>query len=133
MKPEIAGPRKGLLPPYPRTVPKENWLRGAWPTDRNGVVQFTSEFSIEFHQFYHKRFLHFNSKKTPECNLAIYPGYYTGRATHVHAKVFPEWTVIKENNTYKSGRLSHVGQFFFDEELNMVIDKVRKKTNPLVF
>ena len=57
--------------------------------------------------------------------LAIYPGYYTGRATHVHAKVFPEWTVIKENNTYKAGRLSHVGQFFFDEELNMVIDKVR--------
>ena len=36
-----------------------------------------------------------------------------------------EWTVIKENNTYKSGRLSHVGQFFFDEEINMVIDKVR--------
>jgi hypothetical protein len=56
--------------------------------------------------------------------LAIYPGYYTGRATHVHAKVFPEWIVNKENNTYKSGRLSHVGQFFFDEEINTAIDKV---------
>ena len=57
--------------------------------------------------------------------LAIFPGYYTGRATHIHAKVFPEWTVNKENNTYKGGRLSHVGQFFFDEEINTVIDKVR--------
>ena len=60
----------------------------------------------------------------PHQILAIFPGYYTGRATHIHAKVFPEWTVIKENNTYKGGRLSHVGQFFFDEELNEVIDKV---------
>ena len=56
--------------------------------------------------------------------LAVYPGYYTGRATHIHTKVFPEWTVIKENNTYKAGRLSHVGQFFFDEELNEALDKV---------
>jgi len=95
-KPNTEGLRKGLLPPYPRTLHKENWLRGAWPTDRNGVAQFTT----------------------------IYPGYYTGRATHVHAKVFPEWTVNKENNTYKGGRLSHVGQFFFDEEINMVIDKM---------
>jgi protocatechuate 3,4-dioxygenase beta subunit len=82
----------------------ETWLRGAWPTDRNGVVQFTT----------------------------IYPGYYTGRATHVHTKVFPEWQVIPENNTYKAGRLSHVGQFFFDEELNMVVDKMFPYvTNPI--
>ena len=44
VKPDTEGPRKGLLPPYPRTVHKENWLRGAWPTDKNGVAQFTSEF-----------------------------------------------------------------------------------------
>lgn len=62
----------------------------------------------------------------------IYPGYYTGRATHVHTKVFPEWQVIPENNTYKAGRLSHVGQFFFDEELNMVVDKMFPYiTNPI--
>jgi len=96
VKPDTEGPRKGLLPFFPRTHLKENWLRGAWPTDKNGVAQFTT----------------------------IYPGYYTGRATHVHAKVFPEWDVIKENNTYKAGRLSHVGQFFFDEEINTVIDKM---------
>lgn len=65
-----------------------------------------------------------SSSKFPTV-LAIYPGYYTGRATHIHTKVFPEWTVIKENNTFKAGRLSHVGQFFFDEEINTAIDTVR--------
>lgn len=102
--PDTEGPRKNLMPPYPRTVHHENWLRGAWPTDKNGVAQFTT----------------------------IFPGYYTGRATHVHTKVFPEWTVIKESNTFKAGRLSHVGQFFFDEEVNTVIDKMYPYiTNPI--
>ena len=46
VKPNTEGPRKGLLPPFPRVIGKENWLRGAWPTDKNGVAQFTSEFSV---------------------------------------------------------------------------------------
>jgi len=41
-KPATEGVRKGLLPPFPRTMHDETFLRGAWPTDRNGVVQFTS-------------------------------------------------------------------------------------------
>ena len=48
-----SGKRKGMLSPYPRTEPGETFLRGAWPTDGNGVVAFTS----------------------------VFPGYYTGRAT----------------------------------------------------
>ncbi|KAF9552351.1 aromatic compound dioxygenase [Agrocybe pediades] len=103
-QPASEGRRRGLLSAYPRTVHEETWLRGAWPTDKNGVVQFTS----------------------------IYPGYYTGRATHIHTKVFPEWTPIAENNTFKAGRLAHTGQFFFDEELNMVVDKMYPYvTNPI--
>ena len=43
--------------------------------------------------------------------------------SHIHAN-FLEWTVIKQNDTYKAGRLSHVGQIFFDEELKEVLDKV---------
>ena len=130
VKPDTEGPRKGLLPPYPRTVHKENWLRGAWPTDKNGVAQFTSEFLIvEFPPRLSAltTFIPFHSLIL----LAIYPGYYTGRATHVHAKVFPEWIVNEESNTYKSGRLSHVGQFFFDEEINLVIDKVSFLLSPI--
>jgi protocatechuate 3,4-dioxygenase beta subunit len=102
--PASEGVRRGLLTAFPRTNNIETWLRGAWPTDKNGVAQFTT----------------------------IYPGYYTGRATHIHAKVFPEWTPIPENNTFNAGRLSHTGQFFFDEDMNMVIDKMYPYvTNPI--
>ncbi|KAF8981858.1 Intradiol ring-cleavage dioxygenase [Cyathus striatus] len=94
-KPQVGGKRSGLLSAFPRTVHEESWLRGAWPTDVNGVVQFTT----------------------------IFPGYYTGRATHVHTKVFPEWTPLP-NGTFKAGRLSHTGQFFFDDDINLVIDRM---------
>lgn len=58
-------------------------------------------------------------------DTAIFPGYYQGRATHIHAKVYPEWKVL-ENGTFVGSRLVHIGQFFFDDEINMVVDKVRK-------
>ena len=51
--PAKEGPRKGLLTPFPKTKWGETFCRGAYPTDKNGVAQFTS----------------------------IFPGYYTGRAT----------------------------------------------------
>ncbi|KAL9934492.1 hypothetical protein V8E36_006948 [Tilletia maclaganii] len=94
-KPASTGPRRGLLSAYPRTNEVENWLRAAYPTDKNGVVQFTS----------------------------IFPGYYTGRATHVHARVYSDWTPLP-NGSYVGGPLAHIGQFFFEDELNESIDKL---------
>ncbi|PWY97858.1 aromatic compound dioxygenase [Testicularia cyperi] len=93
--PAQTGIRKGLLSAYPLTKPEETWLRGALPTDKNGVAHFTS----------------------------IFPGYYTGRATHVHVKVHNSWQVLP-NNTFTSGHLVHTGQFFFDDELNEQVDKL---------
>jgi protocatechuate 3,4-dioxygenase beta subunit len=55
---------------------------------------------------------------------AIYPGYYTGRAVHIHTKVHPEWQV-HPNGTFTPARLVHTGQFFFDENVNIEVDKVR--------
>lgn len=73
------------------------------PTDKNGVTEFTS----------------------------IFPGYYSGRSTHVHVKVHPEWETLP-NGTFKSGRLIHTGQFFFDDALNVQIDKLQPyNENPL--
>jgi len=95
-KPQVGGKRAGLKTAYPRTVHEETFLRGAWPTDRRGVAQFTT----------------------------IFPGYYTGRATHIHTKVYPTWKVLP-NGTFKSSHLAHVGQFFFDDEINLRIDNVR--------
>ncbi|KAF9025213.1 hypothetical protein BDZ89DRAFT_85514 [Hymenopellis radicata] len=45
--------------------------------------------------------------------------------------IFPEWTALP-NGTFNAGRLSHVGQFFFDDEVNSVVDKMHPYTaNPL--
>ncbi|KAI5477204.1 intradiol ring-cleavage dioxygenase, C-terminal domain containing protein [Pseudohyphozyma bogoriensis] len=101
--PKHEGPRKGLLSKYPRTKPEEKWLRGAWPTNKHGVSQFTS----------------------------IFPGYYTGRATHVHVKVHTKWEP-EEDGTFMSGNLIHTGQFFINDEINEVIDKIHPyTTNPI--
>ncbi|KNZ75840.1 hypothetical protein J132_00853 [Termitomyces sp. J132] len=94
-QPQVGGKRAGLLSAFPRTKFEETFLRGAWPTDRNGVAQFTT----------------------------IFPGYYTGRATHIHAKVFPTWSPLP-NGTFTSTHLAHVGQFFFDDDINMRIDNM---------
>jgi len=102
-KPQVGGKRAGLLTAFPRTNFHEQWLRGAWETDSHGVARFTT----------------------------IFPGYYTGRATHVHAKVFTSWTENK-NGTFTGGKLAHVGQFFFEDDLNMQIDKMFPYTeNPI--
>ncbi|KAG5349278.1 hypothetical protein C0989_004857 [Termitomyces sp. Mn162] len=101
-QPQVGGKRAGLLSAFPRTKFDETFLRGAWPTDRNGVAQFTT----------------------------IFPGYYTGRATHIHAKVFPTWSPLP-NGTFTSTHLAHVGQFFFDDDINMRIDNVGPLPLPL--
>ncbi|KAL8293576.1 hypothetical protein RQP46_000277 [Phenoliferia psychrophenolica] len=98
--PQHEGPRKGLLSKYPRTQPEETFLRAAWPTNKNGVSQFTS----------------------------IFPGYYTGRATHVHVKVHTQWKP-HANGTFTSSRLIHTGQFFVPEDVNVVIDKMHPYVN----
>jgi hypothetical protein len=49
----------------------------------------------------------------------------------VHVKAHPEWTV-HPNGTFTSGRLVHIGQFFFEDKLNMAVDKMWPySTNPL--
>ncbi|KAF9269819.1 aromatic compound dioxygenase [Marasmius fiardii PR-910] len=102
-KPQVGGKRSGLLTAFPRTVHEETWLRGAWPTDRNGVAQFTT----------------------------IFPGYYTGRATHIHTKVFTSWEPLP-NGTFEGGKLAHIGQFFFEDDLNLQVDKMHPYTdNPI--
>ncbi|KAE8881913.1 hypothetical protein PF005_g15831 [Phytophthora fragariae] len=63
-------------------------FRGLAPTDVDGVVTFSS----------------------------VFPGHYTGRATHIHVLGSYNGTVLK-NNTYSGGVGAHVGQLFFDQAL----------------
>ena len=43
---------------------KETWLRGGWYSDANGMVEIAT----------------------------IFPGYYAGRAPHIHVMVHKDWT-----------------------------------------
>jgi protocatechuate 3,4-dioxygenase beta subunit len=63
----------------------QTWLRGVQLTDGNGLVRFTT----------------------------VYPGFYEGRAPHIHAKVHTNGSHTKTR--YSGGHVVHTGQFFFPE------------------
>jgi hypothetical protein len=70
------------------------FLRGIQPSDVNGVVQFET----------------------------IFPGHYTGRATHIHILSHNvNETTIRTNGTLLGSSFtahsSHVGQIFFDQSI----------------
>jgi protocatechuate 3,4-dioxygenase beta subunit len=71
------GQYSGVSDPGFNTV-GQNWLRGAQVTDTSGRGQFTT----------------------------IYPGWYAGRAVHIHFKVYPDATKV------------FVSQLFFDDALS---------------
>ncbi|KAE9365735.1 aromatic compound dioxygenase [Stipitochalara longipes BDJ] len=64
------------------------FLRGVQKTDDDGVVQFET----------------------------IFPGHYTGRATHVHVITHLD-AQANANNTIWNTKVSHIGQAFFDQDL----------------
>jgi protocatechuate 3,4-dioxygenase beta subunit len=64
------------------------WLRGVQLTNAAGVAKFTT----------------------------IYPGFYAGRAPHIHAKVHLGGSAA--NAKYSGGHVSHNGQIFFPEALS---------------
>ncbi|KAJ5295404.1 hypothetical protein PENANT_c001G11063 [Penicillium antarcticum] len=63
-------------------------LRGLQPTDSDGVAQFQT----------------------------IFPGHYSGRATHVHVIAHVGATVLS-NGTLTGGNIAHTGQMFYDQDL----------------
>ncbi|OAA45319.1 extracellular dioxygenase [Beauveria brongniartii RCEF 3172] len=71
-------------------------LRGIQATDSDGVAQFQS----------------------------IFPGHYTGRATHIHVMVHTNATLYANQTLGNQVYASHVGQSFFDQDLIAAADKV---------
>ncbi|KAG4438027.1 hypothetical protein IFR05_006486 [Cadophora sp. M221] len=69
------------------------FMRGLQPSDAEGVAQFTT----------------------------LFPGHYTGRATHIHVLVHFNGTSF-ENGTYAGGYVSHVGQLYFDQDLISAVE-----------
>ncbi|MGW7378987.1 intradiol ring-cleavage dioxygenase [Streptomyces sp. NPDC054794] len=70
------------------STPDTTFLRGVQLTDSTGVAEFTT----------------------------VYPGWYVGRALHIHVKAHVGGTV--SNGTYHGGHVSHTGQLYFPETYN---------------
>ncbi len=58
--------------------------------------------------------------------FTIYPGWYTGRATHIHVKVHINGTYVDESGVYTGGYVSHTGKInnskfreFLDKQANL--------------
>ncbi|MEU0431935.1 intradiol ring-cleavage dioxygenase [Streptomyces sp. NPDC006290] len=73
------------------STPDTTFLRGVQLTDSAGVAEFTT----------------------------VYPGWYVGRALHIHVKTHAGGTV--SNGTYHGGHVSHTGQLYFPETYNTKI------------
>ncbi|CAK7200289.1 hypothetical protein SEUCBS139899_002980 [Sporothrix eucalyptigena] len=70
------------------------FLRGIQETDDDGVVQFTT----------------------------IFPGHYTGRATHIHILVHTNGTLLPNGTIGHDTTAMHVGQAFFDQTLISAVE-----------
>ncbi|USP76272.1 aromatic compound dioxygenase [Curvularia clavata] len=70
-----------------------NALRGVQPTGPNGTASF----------------------------ITIIPGHYEGRTNHLHTIVHHNAELLP-NNTIAGGSISHVGQFFFEDQLRNEVE-----------
>jgi protocatechuate 3,4-dioxygenase beta subunit len=70
-------------------------LRGVQLTGKDGVAEFAS----------------------------LYPGWYAGRAIHVHLKVHLGGTSTGES--YSGGHVSHTGQLFFPEDVTEEVARLQ--------
>lgn len=52
----------------------------------------------------------------------IFPGWYTGRATHIHIAAHIGGTISADGSYYNGGTHPHIGQLFFSENILNVID-----------
>jgi protocatechuate 3,4-dioxygenase beta subunit len=71
-------------PPPPRQTDATRFLRGVQLTDKQGIAEFST----------------------------LYPGWYHGRAIHIHLKV------------HLGGHVSHTGQLFFPEDVTEQVSKL---------
>ncbi|KIM78949.1 hypothetical protein PILCRDRAFT_581034 [Piloderma croceum F 1598] len=67
---------------------QETFGRGAYPTNSNGLVEFST----------------------------IFPGFYGGRSVHIHTAVLTNYTTnVNGTIGQEAGSIRHIGQVFFEE------------------
>lgn len=87
-------PGSGPGGPRSRQIDSTRFLRGVQISDDRGVVEFST----------------------------LYPGWYFGRAIHVHTKVHVGGIAQKK---YSGGHVAHTGQLFFPEDLTERVAKIQ--------
>lgn len=94
--PPPGGARAGRFgsPPAPKTTDNKRFLRGVQVTDKRGIAEFAT----------------------------LYPGWYSGRAIHIHLKVHLGGGMAEEK--YAGGHVCHTGQLFFPEEITERVAKI---------
>ena len=55
--------------------------------------------------------------------ISIFPGHYTGRATHIHILAHQTDGTLNDNSTYSGSTVTHVGQVFFDQDLITTVEE----------
>jgi protocatechuate 3,4-dioxygenase beta subunit len=100
--PADSGPPPGGGFPHQEPINDKTFLRGVQLTDARGVASFRS----------------------------IFPGWYTGRAIHIHVKVHIGGTVT--GSEYHGGSVSYTGQVFFPESIITEVEKLQPyAANPI--
>ena len=84
------------MPPRPehRRLDASRFLRGIQGTDKLGRVEFRT----------------------------LYPGWYSGRAIHIHLKVYPDFQAGQTASV--GSHVCHTGQLFFPEEITAIVAKL---------
>jgi len=72
----------------------ETFNRGLQETDKDGIVQM----------------------------ITSVPGWYVGRATHIHIASHVGGSINPKTSTYEGGNVTHIGQLFFPEDFLSKID-----------
>ncbi|ORY13960.1 Intradiol ring-cleavage dioxygenase [Clohesyomyces aquaticus] len=77
-----------------KTAIATNALRGLQPTGKNGTATF----------------------------ITLIPGHYVGRTNHLHT-IIHHGAKLLPNNTIQGGTISHVGQFYVDQNMLAEVEK----------
>jgi protocatechuate 3,4-dioxygenase beta subunit len=88
-------------PPAARITDDSRFLRGVQLTGRQGIAEFAT----------------------------IYPGWYAGRAIHIHMKVHLGGKAASQQ--YAGGHVCHTGQLFFPEDITNDVAKLQPYTKRL--
>jgi protocatechuate 3,4-dioxygenase beta subunit len=94
MPPPDGGPGR-MGPPPARITDESRFLRGVQLTGAEGIAEFAT----------------------------IYPGWYAGRAIHIHMKVHLGGSAAFQR--YAGGHVCHTGQLFFPEDITADIAKLQ--------